>query len=129
MLTEKVIALLTDLEQHIQAGCLSAIPPQVGDDNFTEIHNCLRKAVSHCRITVPLVSALFSMCLHDINRSKGAPVDFRYKPKSPSVEDVKNELILPQPEEGITIYVIINDFYVQILNHLEDLETLFLVHL
>ena len=82
VLTEKAIELLTELEQHVQSGCLSAIPPEVGDENFNEIHNALRKSVSHCRITVPLVSALFSMCLHEVNRNKGAPVDFQYKSKS-----------------------------------------------
>ena len=73
------MSLITELEQHVQSGCLSAIPPEVGDENFNEIHNALRKSVSSCRITVPLVSALFSMCLHEVNKSKGAPSDFQYK--------------------------------------------------
>lgn len=103
VLPEKAIELIAELEHHIQAGCLSSIPPEVGDENFTDIHNCLRKSVSHCRITVPLVSALFSMCLHDINRSKGAPVDFRYKPATAPLEEVKSELILPQTDEGKTM--------------------------
>ena len=68
VLSEKALTLITALEQHVQAGCLSAIPPEVGDENFSEIHNTLRKSVSHCRITVPLVSALFSMCLHEVSR-------------------------------------------------------------
>ena len=66
VLSEKALLLITALEQHVQTGCLSAIPPEVGDENFSEIHNTLRKSVSHCRITVPLVSALFSMCLHEV---------------------------------------------------------------
>lgn len=95
--------LLTELEQHIQQGCLSAIPPEVGDENFNDIHNALRKSVSHCRITVPLVSALFSMCLHDINRNKGAPVEFQYKPLTDdgngSLGNVNLEPV--EPPEGL----------------------------
>ena len=90
MLTEKALELLAELEQHVQAGCLSAIPPEVGDENFSEIHNALRKSVSHCRITVPLVSALFSMCLHEVNKSKGAPTEFAFKSKQkPSAMEVE----------------------------------------
>ena len=79
VLSERAIELLKDLEKHIQGGCLSGIPPEVGNDNFNEVHNALRKSISHCRITVPLVSALFSMCLHEINKCKGASMDFQYK--------------------------------------------------
>ncbi|XP_065671574.1 uncharacterized protein LOC100199564 isoform X3 [Hydra vulgaris] len=76
---EKAVMLLRELEKHVQSGCLSGIPPEVGNDNFNEVHNALRKSISHCRITVPLVSALFSMCLHEINKNKGASMDFQYK--------------------------------------------------
>jgi len=87
VLTENAITLLTELEQHVQTGCLSAIPPEVGDENFNEIHNALRKSVSSCRITVPLVSALFSMCLHEVNKGKGAPIDFPYNSKKKKLAD------------------------------------------
>ena len=77
LLNERCVQLLTTLETHIHSGCLSAIPPNIGDDNFNDVKTTLNTSISHCRIGIPLVSALFSKCLFEINRARGATVDFQ----------------------------------------------------
>ena len=77
LLNERCVQLLKTLETHIDSGCLSAIPPSIGDDNFNDVKTTLNTSISHCRIGIPLVSALFSKCLFEINQTRGATVNFQ----------------------------------------------------
>ena len=77
LLNERCVQLLTTLETHIHSGCLSAILPNIGDDNFNDVKTTLNTSVSQCRIGISLVSAFFSKCLFEINRARGAAVDFQ----------------------------------------------------
>lgn len=61
---------IENLRKHINANCLSNIPPGCGTERNENLHKCLRQSASKVRIGVHLVVALFTTFLYVWNEKR-----------------------------------------------------------
>lgn len=75
VLWDEVFKEIVVMEDHVKRGCYTNIPQYCIRDStthgFVEIHQSLRRWISHSRTGIPIAMALISLGFHEFNKKRG----------------------------------------------------------
>lgn len=70
VLNNSALKVISELEPHILSGCYSDIVPFPNCVDRQEFQNSMKKKVNNCRLGIPVMVAIASIALHELNTSR-----------------------------------------------------------